>query len=88
MLAEGDPPGEGYQAHHGLPWHYVQEFSKVGININDPQYGRWVKGGGNGGHQSWSRTYDQLWWKYFKRHDGNYDKADIIDYFNRLNGVR
>ena len=58
----------------------------AGLDVNDPKYGRWVIGGGNGGHQSWSRRYGALWDDYISRHPIP-DTADIIDYFNKLNGL-
>lgn len=85
MLKEGPAPGEDYQAHHGLPWAKKDYFHEAGLNVNDARFGIWVKGGGNGGHQSWSYRYGKLWIKYIDRHP-KADAADIIDYFNRLNG--
>jgi hypothetical protein len=64
MLKEGPAPGDQYQAHHGLPWAEVDYFDVAGLDVNDPRFGRWVKGGGNGNHQSWSRRYGNLWKKY------------------------
>ena len=52
------------QAHHGLPWNYREWFAQRGLNVNDPKFGAWVKGGGNGGHQSWSKAYDNVWNKF------------------------
>lgn len=62
-------------------------FDSAGININDSYFGRWVMGGGNGGHQSWSYKYNKLWERYINNHPIP-DANDIIDYFNKLNGVR
>ena len=87
MLKSGPAPGSGYQAHHGLPWSFRDYFYSAGLDVNDAQFGRWVIGGGNGGHQSWSYTYGQLWYNYIKTHP-NPDSSDIIDYFNKLNGIK
>ena len=87
MLKEGPAPGDGYQAHHGLPWADRDYFSAAGLDVNDARFGRWVIGGGNGGHQSWSYRYGQLWKKYIKAHPTP-DATDIINYFNKLNGIR
>ena len=87
MLKEGSAPGKNYQAHHGLPWKNRDYFGKAGLNVNDARFGRWVKGGGNGGHQSWSGRYGALWDNYIARHPVP-DANDIIDYFGRLNGLR
>ena len=54
------------QAHHGLPWNYREWFAEKGLNVNDPKFGAWVKGGGNGGHQSWSKDYDKVWGKFIE----------------------
>ncbi len=85
MLKNGPAPGGSYQAHHGLPWKNRDYFAQAGLDVNDAQFGRWVIGGGNGGHQSWSRAYGALWDNYIARHPVP-DAADIIDYFLRLNG--
>jgi hypothetical protein len=87
MLKEGAAPGDNYQAHHGLPWAKRDYFNKAGLDINEARFGRWVKGGGNGGHQSWSYRYGKLWDNYIDKHPiPNAD--DIIDYFNKLNGIK
>ena len=83
MLKEGPAPGPGYQAHHGLPWANKGYFDRAGININDPQYGRWV----NNAHQSWSYRYGKVWSDYISRHPIP-DANDIIDFFNRINGLK
>lgn len=87
MLREGPAPGPNYQAHHGLPWKHKDYFSQAGLDINEARFGRWVRGGGNGGHQSWSYRYGALWDKYVECHP-TADANDIIDYYNKLNGRR
>ncbi len=72
---------------HGLPWKNRKDFNAAGLDVNDTRFGIWVKGGGNGGHQSWSRRHGDLWDEYFRNHESP-DAADIIDYFNKLNGRR
>lgn len=59
----------------------------LNLDVNDARFGRWVRGGGNGGHQSWSYRYGKLWDDYVVNHPIP-DAADIIDYFERLNGLR
>lgn len=86
-LKEGPAPGSNYQAHHGLPWEHKDYFGKAGLNVNDPKWGRWVKGGGNGGHQSWSKRYGNIWTTYKEAHP-NPNADDIIDFFYKLNGGR
>ena len=86
MLKEGPAPGPNYQAHHGLPWKNRGYFSQAGLDVNDAKFGRWVLGGGKGGHQSWSYRYGALWDNYIARHPIP-DAADIINYFGKLNGL-
>jgi len=86
MLKAGPAPGPNYQAHHGLPWKNRGYFSQAGLDVNDAKFGRWVLGGGSGGHQSWSRRYGALWDDYIARHPIP-DASDIIDYFRKLNGL-
>ena len=86
MLSEEPAPGPEYQAHHGLPWKNRDYFDQASLNVNDAKFGRWVLGGGNGGHQSWSWRYGALWDKYIDLHPVP-DAGDIVDYFNRLNGL-
>ena len=87
MLKEGPAPGSNYQAHHGLPWEHKDYFAQAGLNVNDPQWGRWVKGGGNSGHQSWSKRYGKIWATYKENHPTP-NADDIIDFFYKLNGGR
>ena len=30
-------------AHHELPFEFVEEFAKLGLDVNDPQYGKWAE---------------------------------------------
>lgn len=61
--AMGEPPSNMVkpQAHHDLPWNHREWFAKRGLDVNDPQYGRWVEGNPYGSHQSWSKDYDGEW---------------------------
>ncbi len=54
--------GKGMQAHHIFPQKFINEFARVGININNPLFGSWV--GSN--HQSWSVAYNNAWQAFFK----------------------
>lgn len=78
-------PGPEYQAHHGLPWAFKDDFAKLGLNVNDPKFGIWVRGGGNGGHQSWSHRYNELWRAFLRGKERT--AADVIRYFNKLNNL-
>ncbi len=86
MLKQGSSPGTNYQAHHGLPWKNRNYFKSAGLDVNDARFGRWVRTG-KGGHQSWSRRYGKLWDGYISNHPTP-DASDIVDYFNKLNGVK
>ena len=68
-----------------MPWKNRQYFQQAGLDVNDSRFGIWVKGGGNGGHQSWSAKYGHLWDDYIANHPIP-DAEDIIAYFNKLNG--
>lgn len=54
----------GIEAHHVLPDEFVDEFSKMGINIHDPKFGSWVE---QRAHRSWSYEYNRLWERFFQR---------------------
>lgn len=49
------------QAHHVFPQKFISQFSKIGININNPLYGAWV----GSTHQSWSDAYNKAWEAFF-----------------------
>ena len=83
--AMGDAPFDGAQAHHGLPWNYKNWFAGKGLNVNDPKYGALVKGGGNGGHQSWSKAYDKVWRDFINRDlDGKVNAKQIKQFYNSI----
>lgn len=42
--AMGEKPYDNALAHHGLPWKYREWFAKRGLDVNDPQFGSWVRG--------------------------------------------
>jgi hypothetical protein len=60
------PPPElkNPQAHHDLPVKHEKIFERKGLDINDPENGRWVEGGPEGNHQKWSYDYNEEWKKY------------------------
>ncbi len=51
------------QLHYNLPWTFRDWFSAEGrgLNVNDPQFGRWVKGSPVGRHQNWTAEYNRRW---------------------------
>lgn len=80
-------PFASAQAHHGLPWKYREWFAKIGLNINDPKHGAWVKGGGNGGHQSWSKEYDNVW-KEFIENNPNASANQVECYYYKIRSYK
>ena len=85
MLRQSSPPSalKNPQAHHGLPWENREWFAQRGINVNDPQYGAWVEGGGNGGHQSWSSAYSDVWSSYIERNE-KATVSQVLDFYNSI----
>ena len=67
----GDPPPgmKNPQAHHDLPQakRFQDQWKRVGLDINDPAYGRWVSGGPQGNHQKWSHAFNKEWDTFFKK---------------------
>ena len=64
------PPGmQNAQAHHDLPQakRFQDQWKRVGLDINDPAYGRWVSGGPQGKHQKWSRAFNDAWRGFFRK---------------------
>lgn len=58
------------QAHHDLPQaeRFQKHWNRLGIDIDDPAYGRWVEGGPNGNHQKWSYEFNKEWDKFFEKY--------------------
>lgn len=59
----GMGPSLSPQAHHTLPQQFTSEFSNLGIDVNDPQWGAWVDGGT---HQKWSYENNKAWEIWFR----------------------
>ncbi len=79
----GDPPGEGYHAHHMLPWKFKEYFAKAGLDVNDPQYGSWIK---EERHLGFSYDYNQKWGEFIAEHPLS-DKTNILNYLDELNNT-
>lgn len=62
------------QAHHVLPQALKGKFDPLGIDINDPKWGAWVKAGE---HQSWSRAYNDEWVTWFDQMGENITINDV-----------
>jgi hypothetical protein len=71
------------QAHHELPWDLKDWFAGEGrgLNVNDPQYGRWVEGAV---HRGWSSQYTQAW-RDFQRLFPNATREQVWAYLEQLN---
>ena len=72
--------GTGQQAHHIFPQKFIDNFSRVGINIHDPKYGAWVE---SHAHAGWSYAYNQDWFKFFDQNP-NASYSEIIDFVRGL----
>ncbi|MFN7140142.1 MAG: hypothetical protein ACK4UN_12475, partial [Limisphaerales bacterium] len=56
------------QAHHDLPFKYIEVFMRKGMDINDPKYGRWVSGTPPGSHQNWTLAFNNEWDGFFRQY--------------------
>jgi len=83
----GDPPSGMIrpQAHHDLPQadRFRPHWSRAGLDIDDPAFGRWVEGGPVGDHQKWSKAFNDEWDAFFDQFPGA-TRDQIIDHMNRL----
>lgn len=73
------------QAHHNLPWKFRDWFAGEGrgLNVNDPQFGRWVEGSPVGRHQNWTPEYNRRW-SDFIRANPNATRQEVLDYLDEL----
>jgi hypothetical protein len=53
------------QAHHVFPKKYASQFSKAGININDPKYGTWWN---SSSHLQNAAGYNAAWGEFFTKY--------------------
>ncbi len=79
----GDPPFEGAQAHHKLPWLFKDKFAQAGLDVNDPQYGSWVE---PHAHARFSYGYNRQWRLFFKNNPSP-SHLDIINELQRLDNT-
>jgi RHS repeat-associated protein len=80
------PPGmKSPQAHHDLPWRFKDWFAaeRRGLNVNDPQFGRWVEGTPPGQHQVWTRAYEDAWTEWILKNQ-NATRQQVLDFLNQL----
>jgi hypothetical protein len=83
----GDPPAhmKKAEAHHDLPEapKFQEHWDRVGLDINDPKYGRWVEGGPVGDHQKWSKEFEKEWDKFFEKNP-EASREEILKHMNDL----
>jgi hypothetical protein len=78
------PPGmRNPQAHHDLPQRFRRRFASVGLDVDNPAYGRWVEGTPPGRHQRWSREFNDAWIEFFNQH-ANPTRRQVLREMNRL----
>jgi RHS repeat-associated protein len=85
--AMGDPPPgmTNPQAHHDLPWEFRNWFAEArrGLDVNDPNFGRWVEGTPPGQHQNWSHAYSDAW-RTFIENNPTADRWQVLDNLRQL----
>lgn len=64
-----------------MPWYHREWFAQRGLNVNDTRFGTWVRGGGNGGHQSWSVAYNNVWSEFIGS-NSNATSQQVIEFLN------
>lgn len=69
------------EAHHDLPCFLQDRFLEYGLDINNPQFGRWVEGTPPGLHQVWTSKFNDEWRAFFA---GNVTTESIITKMNEL----
>jgi hypothetical protein len=75
----GDIP-ENSHAHHVFPQKFASQFSKAGININDPRYGVWWN---SSSHLQNAAGYNAAWSNYLST---NPSQTQILNYGRQLMG--
>ena len=43
-----------------------ERFRKIGLDVSDARYGRWVEGGPVGDHEKKAREFDAEWCEFFE----------------------
>ena len=81
------PPGmTNPQAQHDLPWALREWFAKHGLNVNDPWFGRWIEGTPPGGHQRWTREFQNEWEDFIRKKGDGATREEILEFMERLRG--
>jgi hypothetical protein len=76
----GKPPAGEYDAHHVLPVEFGQDFARVGIDANAPQYGTWVP---RAEHQGFSSEYAKDWGAFLR---GSPNQTQVLDFARMMAG--
>ena len=73
------------QVHHNLPWIFRDWFAGAGrgLDVNDPQFGRWVSGSPQGPHQRWTREYNDAWREFIEANP-NATRQDVLNHLQHL----
>jgi len=90
MEDSGVPKPLGFtkpQAHHELPWKFKDWFAgeRRGLDVNDPQFGRWVEGTPPGQHQNWSSEYNADWERWIRSHS-DATREEVLQHLQDLRG--
>ncbi|MFA6287401.1 MAG: hypothetical protein WC661_08440 [Opitutaceae bacterium] len=74
-------PGSKYHAHHDLPWKFREEFTEIGIDINDPVFGRWAQVDDHiRWHHHTNPTFNDFWKTWFDSKLPNLPtKQEVLD---------
>ncbi len=73
---KAEDAARGLDAHHMLPDELAQYFSSLGLEIHDPVFVAWVKGGGE--HQRWSKRYNDAWKEWLSQFKDRVPTLDEI----------
>jgi hypothetical protein len=76
----GAAPFAGAHAHHDLPWEFREWFADRGINVNDPQFDRWVNGAN---HLAWSPAFQRVSERFIARKP-NATKGEVLAFLARI----
>jgi hypothetical protein len=78
------------EAHHDLPEVFQDDFNRVGLDIDEAQYGRWVEGAekgikNEGKHQNWSYDFNKEWKEFLNPKDGTVrSKEEILKFMEEI----
>ena len=101
MIETGVPPRpffhkSNFVAHHDFPWEFVRDFAKRGIDVNEPEFGRWIP---RQTHSEWHKPvvgsqggrFNQHWRSFFEREQidaRNGISYTVTEVFDELVNVR